>query len=224
MSRYIIWFAAIAGVLPVGVLSFLCLQSHALFARADNWAADPESVSIASRAVIIGPGGAEIQISAKIWPAISVICGIALVFLGMFFLIPQQSHRAHRNGVAKIGDYVARVLGSQSEHASVVITTEDHAHSVAIARRGERVLVSVVSSSVNVNAPRYENRIRELLVSQGGAWESGLYCRHPVVEGEACVLQLATSRNSQGVAELIRTLFLEVLGVEPSCALTFAVT
>lgn len=220
-----IWLVTMAGVLPVGFLSIACVRSHALSARIRGQPSEPGSVSItASSTVEIGPSLTKIAVSTEIWPAVVTACGIVFVLVGMFFLLPKKPQQLYHNGLSRMGYYVERVFGSQHDYASVIITKPDHAHSVLVARRGGRVLLSVVSNVSRGDTADLPAKIESFFASRGIMPDGESLSDNTGMKHTTCCLQFSLSRDSRANTELIRALFTDLFGVSDSTGLEFTTT
>jgi hypothetical protein len=166
----------------------------------------------------VGPSIAKLRLSAETWPAMTTMCGIILVFLGMLFLFPGKPQRYHRDGLSKIGYYIESVAKSHGEYASVIIAKPNGSYSVVVARRGHDLSVNIFSDLYLGEVSDVRSKIGDFFAKRG-VMPMGLQTNDSGTKPSR--YQFSLSGDPAANTHLVRSLFSDVFGAGDSTGLEF---
>jgi hypothetical protein len=154
MTKTAIWIVAVLGLLPATLLSIAYLVSSISIARLSKEHSDLGDVSIQ-----IGTSSTKLHLSTQPWPAVVVFAGVLAVVVGLLFLLPRQPDRIRSGGFLKMESYMARLLRSRKEYASVIAATLDGQHAILVMRQSGRTTLDI--SADRTKNDGQEDKMRE---------------------------------------------------------------
>ena len=170
---------------------------------------------IVSDSIKFGPSRTTLPLSTKSWPASAVLCGIVLVFVGMFFLFPKNPWKVYRNGLSKVGKYVEQLIESREDGTAIIISEADDSNAVSMVRKGRNISLFVVSRM------SIEAKIESFFSRHAIKPISGVSLVTKGIGDDVCCCEFALAIDPNVNTELILTLFTDLFGVDDSMALKF---
>jgi hypothetical protein len=221
MAKILIWIVVIIGLLPITVISIVnVVFASFIAARQPPEASVPEATSFVSDVSIqIGSPSTRLHLSTHPWPAAVVLVGVAIVIVGLAFLLPGQPDRVRRHGLLKIESYMGRLIESRKANASVIVATLDGQHAILIMRNAGR-------TTLNISADRTKNddqeaKMRGFFRKLGMTPDRDYRSPSGGVEDAACNFEFQLTNDPKAIARLCASLCKDLFSVTAQDGLEF---
>lgn len=130
-----------------------------------------------------------------------------------------ETEQVPAEGLAHVGEYVSRLLGSEAAFASLIIATLDRQRGFLVWRRGGEITVSThVDWRMD---PQREQAIRQFFSSRGLAPTQDYLAGNGGVPDATRCLSYPCGSDARQIADVYRSLLSEVFGVAEAEGLGF---
>jgi hypothetical protein len=220
-----IWVITVIGILPILLLSAIqvhlqVIHKHQLFSH-EKTQEKPDFVLVSFKPA---PGighfkHQELKLTHMIWPALVSLLGIALVFVGLFFLIPKQASVVEAGGSKELNRHVKKLLGSRASFASLGIFTLDGQKGFSLWKKDG--LVTAQLSAEIIPDDGKEERIVAFFEDLGITAISDYKARNGGIEDSVRLFSYPIEANNDRVSEICVRIMKEIYNISEQDGLKY---
>jgi hypothetical protein len=221
LMKTAIWIIALVGLLPLTLIAILNLVSTISMRR--QLAAEPlddGSTSIVTSTIQFNDSMAPMSISSHPWPSLVILAGVVFCLVGLYFLIPTQPTRVARDGYSKFEPMIKRVVGSNKEYSSLIVSAQNGNKAILIMKQNGQIALSV---STDTEDTKTSNALKSYFETRN-ITPTEEYQTHDENFGTNTThFEFSLRGNTADIAKICRDVFNGVFGVENNEPMEFNV-